>query len=104
VKFLIDANLPPRLCAWLKSRRHDADHLFDLVLLDATDTEIWRRGEVQNLVIAARTSIFTIARCFSVLHPALFTWASGIVATLGFSRFSLSNGMKLSGRFHPDQD
>jgi len=54
VKFLIDANLPPRLCAWLKSRCHDAQHLFDLDLLDATDTEIWRRGEVQNLVIVSR--------------------------------------------------
>jgi len=54
VKFLIDANLPPRLCAWLKSRRHDAQHLFDLDLLDATDTEIWRRAEVQKLVIVSR--------------------------------------------------
>jgi predicted nuclease of predicted toxin-antitoxin system len=54
VKFLIDANLPPRLCAWLKSRRYDADHLFDLNLLSATDTEVWRRGEVQNLVLVSK--------------------------------------------------
>ena len=54
MKFLIDANLPPRLCAWLNSRRHAAEHLFDLDLLDATDTEIWRRAEVQKLVIVSK--------------------------------------------------
>jgi predicted nuclease of predicted toxin-antitoxin system len=54
VKFLIDANLPPRLCAWLQSRRHEAEHLFHLGLLDATDTEIWRRAEVENLVIVSK--------------------------------------------------
>lgn len=54
MKFLIDANLPPRLCAWLKSRRHDADHLFDLNLLTATDTEIWQRAKAQNLVIVSK--------------------------------------------------
>ena len=54
MKFLIDANLPPRLCAWLQSRRHNAEHLFHLGLLDATDTEIWRRAEVENLVIVSK--------------------------------------------------
>jgi predicted nuclease of predicted toxin-antitoxin system len=54
VKFLIDANLPPRLCAWLKSRRHDSDHLFDLNLLTATDTEIWGRATAQNLIIVSK--------------------------------------------------
>jgi len=54
VKFLIDANLPPRLCGWLQLRRHEAEHLFELDLLDATDTEIWRRAEVENLVIVSK--------------------------------------------------
>jgi predicted nuclease of predicted toxin-antitoxin system len=51
VKFLVDANLPPRLCDWLKSHRHEAEHLFDLNLLTATDTEIWQHGKGGNLVI-----------------------------------------------------
>jgi predicted nuclease of predicted toxin-antitoxin system len=54
VKFLIDANLPSHLCAWLKSRRHAADHLFDLDLLDATDTEIWHHAEARNLIIVSK--------------------------------------------------
>jgi predicted nuclease of predicted toxin-antitoxin system len=51
VKFLVDANLPPRLCDWLKSHRHEAEHLFDLNLLTATDTQIWQHGKGANLVI-----------------------------------------------------
>ena len=51
MKFLIDANLPPRLCVWLRSHHHEAEHLFDRDLLTATDTEIWERGRVENLVI-----------------------------------------------------
>jgi predicted nuclease of predicted toxin-antitoxin system len=58
VKFLVDANLPPRLCVWLRSRRHEAEHLADLNLLTATDTQIWRRGSVENLVIFSKDADF----------------------------------------------
>jgi predicted nuclease of predicted toxin-antitoxin system len=54
VKFLVDVNLPPRLCAWLRSHRHEAEHLFDHNLLTATDTEIWERGRAENLVIFSK--------------------------------------------------
>ncbi|MGH7870610.1 MAG: DUF5615 family PIN-like protein [Candidatus Binatia bacterium] len=64
MKFLVDANLPPRLCGWLKSRRHEAEHLFDLNLLTATDTRIWQRGRVENFVIFTKDVDFTNARCF----------------------------------------
>jgi predicted nuclease of predicted toxin-antitoxin system len=52
--FLVDANLPPSLRVWLKSRRHEAEHLADLNLLTATDTQIWPHGRVENLVIFSR--------------------------------------------------
>jgi len=54
VKFLVDANLPPRLCVWLRSHRHEAEHLFDRNLLTETDTQIWQRGRVENLVILSK--------------------------------------------------
>jgi predicted nuclease of predicted toxin-antitoxin system len=54
VKFLVDANLPPRLCVWLRSQRHEAEHVFDCNLLTATDTQIWERGRVENLVIFSK--------------------------------------------------
>ena len=54
MKFLVDANLPPRLCVWLRSHRHEADHVFDRNLLTATDTQIWQRCSVENLVIFSK--------------------------------------------------
>ena len=35
-------------------RRHEAEHLFELDLIYATDTEIWRRAKVENLVIVSK--------------------------------------------------
>ena len=54
MKFLVDANLPPRLSVWLRSHRHEAEHLFDRNLLTATDTQIWERGSAENLVIFSK--------------------------------------------------
>ena len=54
MKFLVDANLPPRLCVWLGARRHEADHVFDRNLLTATDTHLWERGRAENLVIISK--------------------------------------------------
>jgi predicted nuclease of predicted toxin-antitoxin system len=58
VKFLVDANLPPRLCAWLRLHRHEAEHLFDRNLLTATDSQIWERCSVENLVIFSKDTDF----------------------------------------------
>ena len=58
VKFLVDANLPPRLCVWLRSQRHEAEHLFDRNLLTATDTQIWERGRLESLVIFSKDTDF----------------------------------------------
>jgi predicted nuclease of predicted toxin-antitoxin system len=58
VKFLVDANLPPRLCVWLRSQRHEAEHVFDRNLLTATDTQIWERGRSESLVIFSRDTDF----------------------------------------------
>ena len=54
MKFLVDANLPPRLCPWLGSRGHEAEHVFEINLLTATDTEIWERGRRAGLVIFSK--------------------------------------------------
>jgi len=41
VRFLIDAQLPPALARLLAERGHGADHVRDIGLLSASDTEIW---------------------------------------------------------------
>jgi predicted nuclease of predicted toxin-antitoxin system len=40
VRFLVDANLSPRLAEWLQSQGHDATHVFELGLNEAGDRRI----------------------------------------------------------------
>jgi predicted nuclease of predicted toxin-antitoxin system len=54
VNFLVDVNLPPQLCLWVKSRHHQAEHLFERNLLTATDSAIWELGKVENLTIVSK--------------------------------------------------
>ena len=54
MRFLVDANLPPHLCHWLRSRGHEAEHLADLNLLRATDTQLWERGKNHQVVIFSK--------------------------------------------------
>ena len=54
MKFFVDANLPPRLCPWLASRGHEAEHLFDRNLLRARDSAIWDVARSENRVIFSK--------------------------------------------------
>ncbi len=58
MKFLVDANLPPHLCSWLRRLGHEAEHLADLGLLTVTDTELWERGKNQHVIILSKDSDF----------------------------------------------
>lgn len=76
MKFLIDANLPPLLCDWLKSRRHDAEHLFTRNLLAATDSLIWEIARAERLVVMSKdVDFFNRALLFGappqVVHVAV---------------------------------
>lgn len=54
MRFLVDVNLPPRLCDWLLIRGHKAEHLANENLLTATDTEVWDRARAQAAIIASK--------------------------------------------------
>jgi predicted nuclease of predicted toxin-antitoxin system len=41
VKFLVDAQLPPALAAWLREAGHEAEHVEDVGLREAEDGVIW---------------------------------------------------------------
>lgn len=73
MKFLVDVNLPPRLCVWLRSRQHDAEHLFDRNLLTATDTEIWDVGRVEALTIFSKDIDFYDRALCMALRRKSFT-------------------------------
>jgi predicted nuclease of predicted toxin-antitoxin system len=44
MRFLVDAQLPPGLCRWLRERGHEAEHVFDVGLGGVPDAEIARRA------------------------------------------------------------
>lgn len=41
MRFLVDQNLPARLCAYLNDAGHDAVHVQELDMSMADDVEIW---------------------------------------------------------------
>jgi predicted nuclease of predicted toxin-antitoxin system len=58
VRFLVDANLPPRLSAWLGSRGHECAHVNDLGLADASDTVIWDHARRSGAAIISKDEDF----------------------------------------------
>lgn len=40
MRFLVDAQLPPALARWLVERSHEAEHVFDLGMIKASDPKI----------------------------------------------------------------
>ena len=62
MRFLIDAQLPPKLAAALRKAGHEAEHVFELGLLAAPDIEIWRYAERVGAAILTKDSDFVAIR------------------------------------------
>jgi predicted nuclease of predicted toxin-antitoxin system len=59
VKFLVDAQLPPKLADWLTARGHDAQHVAALPGgLRMPDAEIWQRAGVEGSIIVSKDREF----------------------------------------------
>jgi len=58
VNFLLDANLPPRLCLWLQERDQKATHLLDLRSLRAPDKQVWELAITHQAVIITKDTDF----------------------------------------------
>ncbi|OYY66061.1 DUF5615 family PIN-like protein [Sphingomonas sp. 28-62-11] len=85
MKFLIDAQLPPALCLWLRERGHDAVHVRDIGLLDASDLTIAARAEAAGGVLISKDEDFVVLRlpdrfallwlrCGNATNQALTAW------------------------------
>jgi len=73
VKFLVDAQLPRRVAAWLTSRGHDAMHTLDLprrnlssdadacAIADSENRELWRRINGLGILHVGETAARDIA-------------------------------------------
>lgn len=58
MKVLVDAQLPPALAEWLRSRGVDADHVDSVGLLNATDQAIWDRALAGGYVLLSKDRDF----------------------------------------------
>jgi predicted nuclease of predicted toxin-antitoxin system len=83
--FLIDAQLPPALCGWLRERGHEAHHVFDLGLTAASDEEIAARAQADGAVLVSKDEDFVALRlpdrfaflwlrCGNATNRALTAW------------------------------
>jgi predicted nuclease of predicted toxin-antitoxin system len=61
MRFLVDAQLPPALARWLSERGHEAAHVLDLGLLEASDRSIWTQaGEIGATLITKDQDFITL--------------------------------------------
>ena len=89
MKFLVDANLPPLLCRWLHERGHEADHLANLGLLTAMDTEICRLAREREAII--------LSKDFDFYDRALLFGAPPPVLHIGFGNCSTALQIQILG-------
>lgn len=62
MRFLIDAQLPPTLCRWLRERGHKAAHVFELGLIAADDAVIASRAEAEGVALVSKDEDFVTLR------------------------------------------
>lgn len=85
MNFLIDAQLPPVLCGWLRERGHQAVHVFEIGMVAASDAEIAARAEADGAVLVSKDEdfmtlrlpdrfAFVWLRCGNATNRALMGW------------------------------
>lgn len=85
MKFLVDAQLPPALCAWLRERGYEAVHVFDAGLIAASDEALAARAEADGVVLISKDEDFVTLRlpdrfaflwlrCGNATNRALAAW------------------------------
>ena len=58
MRFLVDAQLPPALARWIASNGHQAEHVADLDMANASDRNIWQQALDTNAVIVSKDADF----------------------------------------------
>lgn len=85
MKFLVDAQLPPALCRWLRDHGHDAVHVSDIGMIAAGDAAIAARAEADDAVLVSKDEDFVVLRlpdrfallwlrCGNATNRALVAW------------------------------
>jgi predicted nuclease of predicted toxin-antitoxin system len=71
VRFLIDAQLPPTLAKHLSSQGHEATHVADVGLTNASDKIIWSHAARTGAVLVTKDEDFVMMRALDNEGPAV---------------------------------
>lgn len=92
MKFLIDAQLPRRFCAWLVAAGHDARHTLDLPMANrTTDSAVIDIAEKEERVIVTKDADFVQSRLVHGRPKRLLLVATGNIGNLELERLILGN-------------
>jgi predicted nuclease of predicted toxin-antitoxin system len=69
LRWLIDVQLPPALARWLAAEGHEARHVFDEQLGEATDAAIWQRAAETAAVIVTKDEDFALRAPLGMRGP-----------------------------------
>ncbi|MDP2810306.1 MAG: DUF5615 family PIN-like protein [Rhodocyclaceae bacterium] len=80
MKFLVDAQLPRRMCEWLREAGLNAEHTLDLPLGNRTpDAEILDRADSGKLIIVTKDADFVQSFLIAGRPPRLLLISTGNV-------------------------
>ena len=71
MRFLVDAQLPPRLATRLVATGHEANHVGDFDMLRARDRTIWGKAIELNAVLISKDADFVTLRALRASGPAI---------------------------------
>lgn len=69
MRFLVDAQLPPALARYLASAAHQAEHVYDIGMGEASDSVIWSYAIQNNAVIITKDEDFVIRASINKVGP-----------------------------------
>ena len=81
MRFLVDAQLPPALVDLLKLMGHEADHVFDLGLVSASDQAVWDFAVEHGAIIFTKDEDFRAMRLKLEVGPAVIWLRIGNTTT-----------------------
>jgi len=58
MKFVVDAQLPPALAAWLREKGHDAVAVREIGLREADDRDIWSYARAEQAIVVTKDEDF----------------------------------------------
>lgn len=71
MRFLVDAQLPPALARFLSTAGHTAEHVYDLGMGAATDSQIWDKALEVHAILVTKDEDFVLRAALRQVRPTI---------------------------------